>query len=250
MEEQIILIYCLCDDYIRSKEWTDWCNVKWSTAEVMTAWVVGMKFFYGNVNRARTYLIENKMIKKIFTLSALMKRVHRIPMEWWTDILEFILKWGKSIGMPKEFIVDAFPVSVCRNIRIQRCRIYQGEEFRGYNASKHEYFYGIKATVLTTIGGCPVRVLLCPGREHDSTPFKLMDLNLPEESEIYGDNAYYDEVHEYQRFKNEKIRIIAARKSNSRDATVVIRPKMCSGGRGAAANSRGDQEVCLFGALQ
>jgi hypothetical protein len=56
--------------------------------------------------------------------------------------------------------VDAFPVSVCRNIRIRNCRIYQGEEFRGYNFSKREYFYGIKVTVIASRDGCPLRVIL------------------------------------------------------------------------------------------
>ncbi|KIC72436.1 hypothetical protein DB44_CI00030 [Candidatus Protochlamydia amoebophila] len=65
--------------------------------------------------------------------------------------------------------MDAFPVSVCRNIRIQNCRIYRGKEFRGYNASKRDYFYGLKVTVLASQDGCPFRVILCSGREHLNT---------------------------------------------------------------------------------
>lgn len=214
MEEQIIAIYCLCDDFIVSKELKDWPNVKISTAEVMMSYVVAMRFFYGNLDLARRFLYESKYIKKL-TLSALNKRVHKIMPEWWYEILEFIQSWGKRNGLPSEYIVDTFPISVCRNIRIQRCRIYQGEDFRGFNVSKKEYFYGLKATVITTREGCPVRVILCPGKEHDIVPFRLMELNLPKGSEVYGDSAFTDYEYEDMLLNEKGIRLIAERKSNT-----------------------------------
>lgn len=215
MEEQIISIYCLCDDFIHSKRFIDQHNVKVSTPEIMMNFIVAMRFFYGNLDLARRFLCEHGYIRKNFTLSCLNKRVHKINSNWWHEILEFIQSWGKRNGLPSEYIVDVFPVSVCRNIRIQRCRIYQGENFRGFNVSKKEYFYGIKATVITTREGCPVRVMLCPGREHDIVPFRLMDLKLPKGSELYGDSAYTDYEHEDQLLKEHEIRLIADRKANT-----------------------------------
>lgn len=47
-------------------------------------------------------------------------------MVWWENILEFIQKTRNQGELPLEYIVDAFPVSACRNIRIRNCRIYQG----------------------------------------------------------------------------------------------------------------------------
>jgi len=216
MEDQIVTIFCLCDDYIRDLGHEDFCNVKWSTTEVMTCWVTAMKFWYGNIDRARHYLITSGIFSKDFTLSALLKRVHRIPYQWWTDILEFLQKWGKNYEVARDYLVDSFPVPVCHNIRINRCRLFQGEAFRGYNASKKVFFYGLKATVVTDLEGCPVRAILSPGREHDNVPFKLMDLDLPKGSCIYGDAAYEDINHENRRFEEEATRIIADRKSNSR----------------------------------
>lgn len=215
MNEQIIAIYCLCDDFIKSKKIIDWPNVKITTSEVMMSHVVAVRFFYGNLDRARNFLYEHCYLNKQLTLSALNKRIHKIDTSWWLEILEFIQCWGKRTGLPTEYIVDSFPVSVCRNIRIQRCRIYQHEEFRGFNVSKKEYFYGLKATVITTREGCPLRVILCPGQEHDIVPFRLMDLNLPIGSEIYGDSAYTDYEHEDKLLKEKGIRLIAERKSNA-----------------------------------
>lgn len=215
MEEQIIAIFCLCDDFIETQEVNDWPNVKLSTSEVMLICVVAMRFFYGNLELARKFLYEHKYTSKHLSSSGLNKRIHKIPAEFWHEILEFIQKWGKKFGLPLEYIVDTFPVSVCRNIRIQRCRIYQSEEFRGYNTSKREYFYGLKATVVVTREGCPVRVILCPGCEHDIVPFRIMDLKLPRGSEVYGDSAYTDYEYEDQLLEEQGIRLIAERKANS-----------------------------------
>jgi hypothetical protein len=214
MEMQIIAIYCLLDDYIFSIRHKDWPNAKLSTSEVMLTNVIGMRFFYGNIETARKFLIEHGYIKNL-SKSALNRRIHQIPMKWWEEILEFIQKLKNLGTLPLEYIVDAFPVSVCRNIRIRNCRIYQGEDFRGYNVSKREYFYGLKVTVIASQDGCPLRVILCPGREHDSVPFKLMDRNLPQGSKIYGDSAYVDYEHQDMLEEVEKIKLIAEPKSNS-----------------------------------
>jgi hypothetical protein len=215
MELKIIAIYCLLDDYILSIGHKDWPNVKLSTAEVMLIYVVGMKFFYGNVETARIFLTEHRYIRNKFSKSCLSKRIHKIPAEWWEGFLEFIHRVRNKGSLPLEYIVDAFPVSVCRNIRIRNCRIYQGEEFRGYNVSKREWFYGLKVTVIASYDGCPLRVILCPGSEHDSVPFKLMNRSLPEGSEIYGDSAYLDYGYQDMLEEVENIRLIAEPKSNS-----------------------------------
>lgn len=215
MELEIIAIYCLLDDYILSIKHQDWPNAKLSTAEVMLISVVGMRFFYGNIDTARKFLIEHKYISKALSKSALNRRIHKISSDLWEGVLEFIQRMKNQGNLPLEYIVDAFPVSVCRNIRIRNCRIYQGEEFRGYNYSKREWFYGLKVTVIASRDGCPLRIILAPGREHDSVPFKIMQLNLPKGSEIYGDSAYLDYEHQDMLEEVHKIRLIAQPKSNS-----------------------------------
>jgi hypothetical protein len=53
-------------------------------------------------------------------------------------------------------------VPVCDNIRIPIANIYKNKEFRGYNASKRRYFYGVKVHLLTTQDGEPALVFLYP----------------------------------------------------------------------------------------
>ncbi len=59
-----------------------------------------------------------------------------------------------------EYIIDSFPVKLCHNIRTGRCRLFWEEKYRGYNASKREYFYGVKIELVTTADGirrgCPL----------------------------------------------------------------------------------------------
>ena len=51
-------------------------------------------------------------------------------------------------------IVDTFPVPVCHNIRIKRCKLYRDEAFRGYCASKKQYYFGLKVSVIVTENLC------------------------------------------------------------------------------------------------
>jgi len=100
MEIQIIAIYCLLDDYIQSIRHKDWPNAKLFTAEVMLINVIGMRFFYGNIDTARKFLFENKYICSNLTKSALNRRVHQIPTEYWQAILEFIQKQKNNGNLP------------------------------------------------------------------------------------------------------------------------------------------------------
>ena len=54
----------------------------------------------------------------------------------------------KNLNLSSVYLIDSFPVAICKNIRICRAILVKGEEFRGYNASKREYFYGFKVHVI------------------------------------------------------------------------------------------------------
>ena len=142
--------------------------------------------------------------------------MHQIPTKIWQELLEYAYEYRASLGLSRQFIVDSFPMAVCRNIRINSCRLFKGNNFRGYNSSKKEYFYGVKVTVVTTTEGQPVLTNFCPGREHDSIPFKQLNLKrLPKGSRVYGDSAYTD--YEYEDLLlRDGIELVIERKSNSK----------------------------------
>lgn len=213
-EMQVIAIYCFCDDFLKLRGHQDWPNVKMTLAEIMLIYIVATRFFYGNIERAYKILKDQKYINKSLSKGQLNTRLHAVDAEMWHDFIRFSHKQRQLLGLSKEFIVDSFPISVCRNIRINRCRIYKGEEFRGYNKSKNEYFYGLKVNMVATAEGQPCEVILSPGKYHDIDPFKLMNLDLPRGSNLYADSAYTDYEKEDE-LKLRGIKPIIERKANS-----------------------------------
>lgn len=59
-------------------------------------------------------------------------------------LFEILGQAYKQHNTDAKYLIDTFPIPVCDNIRIRRCRLYQGEAFRGYIPSKRRYFYGLK----------------------------------------------------------------------------------------------------------
>ena len=119
-------------------------------------------------------------------------------------------------------IVDTFPLPVCRNIRIKRCHIYRDEAFRGYCASKKEYYFGLKVCVIVTQDGDPVELLLSPGSTADITALRSMDLNLPDRSTLdrstlFGDTGFLDQDFEEALGKEAGINLVVPRRKNMKD---------------------------------
>lgn len=88
--------------------------------------------------------------------------------------------------------MDAFPVPVCRDSRIRRCKIYRGEASRGYTASKKEYFYGLKVCLIIAESGRVVELVFAPGSTADIEVLRAMPLELPEPSALIGAKAFLD----------------------------------------------------------
>jgi hypothetical protein len=101
-----------------------------SAAEVMTAALTAAAFFSGSHEKACRFLKEYGYIPDMLSKSRFSRRL------------------------------AAVPESVCRNIRIKRCRIYQDERFRGYSARFRQYFYGIKVHVLMTETGILAEIII------------------------------------------------------------------------------------------
>ena len=165
MEIEIITNYCLCDDLLISVGHKDDPQSRMSTAEVMTTALTAAAFFSGGHEKAGCFLGEYGLIPDMLSKSQFSRRLHRIPESLWRTFMEMN---ARAADNPlKTYLIDSFPVPVCRNIRINNCRIYQNEEFRGYNAGMKEYFYGLKAHLLITEDGIPAEMFLSPGSYPD-----------------------------------------------------------------------------------
>ena len=191
MDTQIVAIYCLCDDILKGLRHAEDKQRQMSDAEVMTTSLVAALFFGGNMERSRIFLQEHGYIPKMLEKSRFNRRQHRIA-GLFLAVFNLLGEVWKQLNRESVYIVDSFPISVCDNYRIRRCKIYHGEDWRGYQASKKRYYYGIKIHLMVTLQGQPVEFFLTPGSWSDTRALKMYNFDLPAGSLITGDKAYND----------------------------------------------------------
>ena len=190
MKDTITTIYCLCDDFLKAMNYPDDPQTTLSSAEVMTVPLVAAVFFGGHLQNSYDFLHEHGYIRTKLSPSRFNRRLHALPVELWYTLLGLLGEVFKARNRSGQYVIDSMPVPVCDNIRIRRCRLFQGEEHRGYTASKRRYFYGLKVHLVITGAGEPVDFVLTPGSTADLTGFKLLNLDLPDGSTLHGDRAY------------------------------------------------------------
>jgi hypothetical protein len=142
------------------------------------------------------FLREHGYIRRMLSASRFNRRLHAIPEAIWQALFALLAEVNKQTSDGQEYLLDSLPVPVCDNIRICRCRLYAGEEHRGYIASKRRYFFGLKVHLVVTATGQPVEFELTPGAEADIRAFKRLILGLPENAALYADAAYTDYTEE------------------------------------------------------
>ncbi len=204
MEDTITVIYCLCDEFLSAYGFKDDPQAEMSTAEVMTTALVAAAYYGGRIERSRLYLKQHGYVPRMLGKSRLNRRLHAIPEEVWRALFSVLSGSFRATNESREYIVDSFPVPVCDNIRIKRCRLYPvtpEDPFRGYLASKRRYFYGLRVHLLVTATGEPVEFCLAPGAESDLPPFREFSLDLHgdeagEGAVIFADKLYNDYVYE------------------------------------------------------
>lgn len=216
MKLEICAIYCICDDYLKELKSIAWHNEKMKDSEVMTSLIVATQFFGGNITQARIFLLEHGYVPDMLSINRLNERIHRIPMPVWEGLLRFMRRYTplKSVTC---FIVDSFPIQICKNVRMLRSRLLTGKKYHGFNASKKEFFYGYKASLITCEYGTPVSLNLAPGSMHDLSILKQTSLeHLSTPAQIVGDAAYLSQSYKDE-LKQANIELITDKRANSKE---------------------------------
>lgn len=214
MDNQIVAVYCLCDDMLKAIHFRDDPQCKMTAAEVMTTAIIAALLFGGNLEKARKMLQGEGYLPHMLSKSRFNRRWHR-DAHLFLTLFSLLGETWKQLNANSIYIIDSFPVPVCDNYRIQRCHIYKNEAFRGYQASKKRYFYGLKIHLLVTETGQPVEFFLTPGSYSDTNSLKQYNFDLPEGSQLTGDKAYNDYVVE-DVINAAGISFIPIRKKNSK----------------------------------
>jgi hypothetical protein len=213
MDTQIVAVFCLCDDMLKALHHYEDPQSQISDAEVMTTAIVAALYFGGNIEKARVHLQEYGYIPKMLGKSRFNRRLHRIA-DLFLTLFSMLGETWKELNASSIYVIDSFPLAACDNYRICRSRLYRGEEWRGYQASKRRYYYGLKIHLLITKQGQPVEFFLSPGSYSDTNALKVFFFDLLEGSKVIGDKAYTDYVAE-DMMNEAKVHLAPLRKKNS-----------------------------------
>lgn len=198
MREQTVAMYCFLDDILRltrpvrsqpAKQ-----SRRLSDAQVLTTALVAARYFGGNFVLGQHYM-EQHWGQKPLDKSGFNRRLHTLS----DTLVALFATCGdllKSLHTESRYILDSFPVAVCHNTRIPRCKLLTHKAYHGRCASKRSWFYGFKVQVLTTSDGVPVEFYIHAGSEADSTGLQGLALDLPQGSVLYTDAGYTDYVAE------------------------------------------------------
>jgi hypothetical protein len=217
MDDKIIATFCLCDDLLKAMHHQEDRQCQMNNAEIMTTAFVAALFFRGNHESARAMLQQHGYIPHMLSKSRFSRRLHRIR-ELFIVLFDLLAQTWKTLNTDAIYVIDSIPIAVCDNIRIRRSKIYSDEDFRGYQASKKRYFYGLKVHLMVTKDGQPVECFLTPGSFGDVDALKYYAYELPDGSIIYADKAYNDYEIEDLLNEVEHIQLIPIRKKNSKRA--------------------------------
>ncbi len=159
-----------------------------NTAEVMTA----TAFFGGDQKKICNFLKEYRYIPRMISKRRFSRRLAGIPEFVWRGLADWLASAAHGADALKIYIADSFPVPVCRNIRIKRCKIYNEECFRWYIASQRNYFYGLKVHALISGSGIFAEIVLSHISYSDISAFHGFSLQLLKGSVILANKAYND----------------------------------------------------------
>lgn len=213
--DKIIAIYCLVDDLLKAIGHLEDSRRKVSDSEVITTAIVSALYFGGHLDNARHMMQMTGMIPDMLDKSRFCRRLH--ALESLLCMLFFqVGQHIKDMAGASDYVLDSFPVAVCDNIRIARCRMLHGKQWRGKQCSMRRYFYGVKVQVLTTTSGIPVEFCFVPGSESDVQALKKLPMTVPAESNIYTDSAYTDYTVEDDMKDADFINLLVQRKSNAK----------------------------------
>src|ERR1700745_3659363 len=161
MDDKIIATFCLCDDLLKAMHHPEDRQCQMNDAEIMTTAFVASLCFRGHHESARAMLQQYGYIPHMLSKSRFSRRLHRIK-DIFIILFNLLGQTWKTLNTDALYVIDSLPVAVCDNICIRRSKLLSKEDFRGYQASKKRYFYGLKTHLMVTQEGQPIECFLTP----------------------------------------------------------------------------------------
>lgn len=190
LQRQNFFNFCLIDDILQGIDHKEDIRRQVSDSEIILTAIVFSTSFYGNHCSAIEFMKQYGFIPKMLDKSRFNRRLHKSKVLY--KLFEIVSSYFKDFCCEMQYIIDSFPVAVCNNMRITKCKIVKEKKWRGYTASMRNYFYGVKVQLITIKNGIPIAFHFTPGKTADAKALGKMIDKLPAEASIYGDSAYLD----------------------------------------------------------
>jgi hypothetical protein len=189
LPDKVIAIYCFVDDLLTGLGHHTKEGCRTTDAEIITTALVSALVFKGNQCVAIDYMRSHNMTPRLPKKSGFTKRLHAL-----CDLLLMIFQqvghFIKRLHVGHRYLLDSFPLAVCHNIRIRRCKLLKGKEYRGWIPGKQQYFYGVRIQLITTEDGTPVEVCFVPGSANDAEAIGRLLWDFEPGDSIVEDSAY------------------------------------------------------------
>ena len=152
-ERFIITAFVVADNLMTTLEHATHKLARVSDAEILTVALVAAKNFKGNLEHALNAMKLAHFIPDAIGISRFNRRIHQLA--YW---LEYLLESFMSLCRHGSiYVLDSFPIPVCKRVRARRCRKVRGLEYCGYCAAKKEkFFLTIKRTCLLAHKTAPI----------------------------------------------------------------------------------------------
>lgn len=202
-----------CDHHVETKPSASNSYPKLSDAEIIFIYLMSFSSYGGNYSRAMSSLYNAGYIKRTLSKGQFSTRIYALQ----GLIFEIYALLGAiSKEVNTKYALDTFPLALCHNIRIKRCKIIKGEEHRGFNSSKKEFFWGFKVHIITALDGTVTEFEFSPGGLEDLAGYNLLNFDLPQGSELFMDKAYNFYQREDELSESAQITPKVIRKKNSK----------------------------------
>jgi hypothetical protein len=188
MDEEIITIFCLCDDLLKLQGVSDDVRSKMSHAEILTIGYMAVRYFGGNYRSAHKFFMSMHPSYPL-DYSRFIRRIN--ALHYVIDTLFYTLgQIFKKLDTCLVYSVDSFPVDICKLERSQQCNLYSHSNMKGYNASKNSFFYGFKVHMVITTNKEPICCYISYGNEHDVVAAKKYLPDISNNALVIGDKGY------------------------------------------------------------
>jgi hypothetical protein len=214
MDTQIVAVFYLSNDTLKALHHYEDPQSEMSDAEVMTTAIVAALNFRGNFELSRKYLKEVGYIPNMLSKSRFNRRLHRLA-DLFLTMFGMLGETWKELNDHSVYVIDSYLIAPCDNYHICPSKRYQGEVWRGRQASKKRFFYGLKIHIMATEHGQLVEFFLTPSSYSDTSSYPWYDFDLPLQAWITADKANKD--YDVEDVINQAgLRMRPMRKSNSK----------------------------------